>query len=90
MNEIEYLKLLIVDTVIEHPDLKWFMGCVADALNELKVEDIRFYYANELTDWEVLKYCAYRSIPLNIEHTTVFVDEVFTKLSGDHTNKILN
>ncbi|WP_394246023.1 hypothetical protein [Vibrio profundi] len=91
MNEAEYLNWLIADTVRKHPALKWFMGCIADSLNELTVEDIRHYYANDCTDWEVLKYCAYQSAPLNIEHTTMFVNTVFTLLSSEclGSNKLI-
>lgn len=84
MNEIEYLKWLIADTVKQYPDLKWFMGCVADSLNELTIEDVRYYYVNDCSDWEVLKYCAYQSTLLNIEHTTRFVCDVFTLLSNEY------
>jgi len=48
MNEANYLKWLIADTVRKYPDLKWFMGCVSDTLNKLTVEDIRYYYVNDL------------------------------------------
>ena len=83
MNEVEYLHWLIADTVKKHPDLKWFMGCVTNSLNELTIEDVHYYYANDCTDWDVLKYCAYRSAPLNIEHTTMFVGTVFILLSKE-------
>lgn len=81
MNEAEYLHWLIADTVKQHPDLTWFLGCVADSLSELTIEEVHHYFANDCTDWEVLKYCAYQSAPLNIEHTTMFVDAVFRQLS---------
>ncbi|WP_339387629.1 hypothetical protein [Vibrio caribbeanicus] len=72
MNEIEYLNWLVVETATKHSELKWFMGCVANTFNELNIEDIRYYYANACTDWDILKYCAYQSEQLNIEHTTAF------------------
>ena len=90
MNEIEYLNWLIVDTTKKHSHLKWFMGCVADILHELNIEDIRYHYANECTDWDILKYCAYQSEQLNIEHTTTFVNAVFTQLSNENKAKVLN
>ena len=90
MNEIEYLNWLIVDTVKKYPDLKWFMDCVVDSLHELSIEDIHYYYANECADWDVLKYCAYRSVPLNVEYTTPFIAAVFIQLSNQDTNKITN
>ena len=90
MNEIEYLNWLIVDTVRKCPHLKWFMACVNDTLRELNIEDVHFYYANECTDWDILKYCAYQSEQLNIEHTTAFVNAVFTQLSNEHKSKIIN
>ncbi|EFP94835.1 hypothetical protein [Vibrio caribbeanicus] len=76
MNDIEYLNWLIVDTATNYPALKWFMGCITDSLNELNAEDILYCYANECTDWDILKYCAYQSEQLNIEHTTPFVKEI--------------
>ena len=76
MNELEYLHYLLVDTVKKYPDFRWFMDCVAETLHELNIEDIRYYYANECTDWDILKYCAYQSEQLNIEHTTTFVKEI--------------
>lgn len=87
MNEVEYLNWLISDTVKNHPDLKWFMGCVADSLDKLTIEDVQYYYSNSCSDWEVLKYCAYQSVPLCVEHTSTFVDTVFRLLANRCSNK---
>lgn len=83
MNEIEYLLWLVGDTATHHPELAWFMARVSESLNQLTIEDVQYYYVNELTDWEVLKLCAYQSIDLNIEHTTVFIDAVFRQLATE-------
>ena len=61
MNEVEYLKWLIIDTVRKYPDLKWFMRCVADSLKELTIEEVRYYYVNDCSDWEILENRAYQS-----------------------------
>lgn len=90
MNDTEYLNWLITDTVEKHSYLKWFMGCIADSLNEFYPEDILYYYTNEYSDWDILKHCAYQSELLNIEHTTTFVNAVFTQLSNEQKTKILN
>ncbi|NOI36576.1 hypothetical protein F0250_22050 [Vibrio cyclitrophicus] len=90
MNEIEYLNWLIVDTAKKHPELSWFLECVADSLGEIHIEYVHYCYANESTDWDVLMYCAYQSIPLNVEHTTTFITEVFIELSNAQTRAILH
>lgn len=90
MNEIEYLNWLIADIAQKYPELKWFMGCIADSLGELNLEDIRYFYANECTDWDILKYCAFQSEQLNIEHNTAFVHTVFSKLSSQRISRIIN
>lgn len=90
MNEIEYLHWLIADIAQKYPDLKWVMACVADSLGELNLEDIRHFYANECTDWDILKYCAFQSEQLNIEHNTAFVHAVFSKLSSQRISRTIN
>ncbi|KHD23741.1 hypothetical protein NM09_16850 [Vibrio caribbeanicus] len=89
MDEIEYLNWLIKETIKKYPELEWFMGCIRDSLNDQTIIDIRYYYEHDCTDWEVLKYCAYQSAPLNIEHTTNFIGTIFKLLSNETSDQKL-
>lgn len=63
------------------------MGCVREPLNDRTIVDIRYYYAHDCTDWEVLKYCAYQSFQLSVEHSTAFFDTVFGLLSKEYSER---
>lgn len=79
---MDHLRRLLADTASTYPELTSFLRQVDESLSTLTNDEIRRHYFNGCSDWEVLTLCAYQSLELNIEHSSVFIDAVFRQLKA--------
>ncbi|WP_210456055.1 hypothetical protein [Vibrio crassostreae] len=58
------------------PELQEFFGYLIDELNALSECELEEYYRNSNSTVDVLRLVAWQSVPINVEYSERFVDEV--------------